>query len=438
MQVGSGRYNPTLSLLANVRRMLVLQPAPRRAAKRPRGSSSRIGLAIAGGGPIGGMYELGALRALDEALDGIKLTHLDVYVGVSSGAFLAASLANGITTEEMCHIFLSGESGAVKFRPETFLRPAVYEYLRRVSGIPRLFLGWLGDMARHPFDTSWSDMLGRLGSLIPTGMFDNDAIERFLRDVFETHGRTNDFRKLSRKLYVVAVELDTGATVRFGAEGFDHLPISRAVQASAALPGLYPPVEIDGKFYVDGALRRTLHASVAMDEGADLVLGLNPLVPFDAGLAAARGRKVPENLIDGGLPVVLSQTFRTILKSRMQVGLDKYKAQYEDTDLVLFEPNADDAEMFFTNIFSYTSRFELTEHAYRATLDDLRARRAELEPLLKRHGIRLRDDVLADPGRGLMASLGIQPARMSRPTAKLRRALDDLEVAIETRGKRKR
>ena len=88
--------------------MLVVQTAA-----RPRKRSSkkgRIGLAVAGGGPIGGMYELGTLRALDEVLDGIDLTRLDVYVGVSSGAFLAASLANGIGTTAMCRIFLTGEN----------------------------------------------------------------------------------------------------------------------------------------------------------------------------------------------------------------------------------------------------------------------------------------------------------------------------------------
>ena len=56
---------------------------------------SRTGLAIAGGGPVGAVYELGALRALDESVDGLFLHHLDVYVGVSAGAFIAASLANG-------------------------------------------------------------------------------------------------------------------------------------------------------------------------------------------------------------------------------------------------------------------------------------------------------------------------------------------------------
>jgi NTE family protein len=407
--------------------MLVIQQAPRPARRKPR---SRIGIAIAGGGPIGGMYELGTLRALDEALEGIDLTRLDVYVGVSSGSFLAAGLANGLSTADMCRIFITGESRPVRFRPETFLRPAFLEYARRVAAVPRTLLQWLGDVATRPLDANWSDLIGRFGALIPTGLFDNEAVERFLRQVFEVHGRSNDFRQLPRKLYVIAVDLDNGATMRFGGPGNDHVPISRAIQASAALPGLYPPVEIDGRYYVDGALRRTLHASVAMDEDVDLVLGLNPLVPFDASLAQQQGRVVPRNLVDSGLPMVLSQTFRTLLKSRMQVGLEKYRTQYAHTDLVLLEPNADDAEMFFTNIFSYDSRRTLTEHAYRATLDDLRARRAEIEPVLARHGIRLRDSVINDPERTLLDGLLPQPRRRARPIVRLSRALDDLEVAI--------
>ncbi len=49
--------------------------------RRGNGRAPRIGLAIAGGGPTGAMYELGALRALDEACDGLDLTRLDCYVG---------------------------------------------------------------------------------------------------------------------------------------------------------------------------------------------------------------------------------------------------------------------------------------------------------------------------------------------------------------------
>ncbi len=403
--------------------MLVIQRAPRRSKARKQ---PRVGIAIAGGGPIGGMYELGTLRALDEALDGVDLTRLDVYVGVSSGAILASSLANGIGPESMCRIFLGFEPGGVRFRPETFLRPALREYARRVATVPRIVWSWMYDLATRPLETEWMELIGRLGAVVPNGIFDNDAVGNFLREVFEMHGRGNDFRRLDRKLYVIAVELDTGAVVRFGASGRDHVPISRAVQASAALPGLYPPVEIDGTHFVDGALRRTLHASVAMDEDVDLVLALNPLVPFDASLGVG-ARAGNGKLVDAGLPTVLSQTFRTILKSRMQVGLEKYRTQYPNTDLVLFEPNADDAEMFFTNIFSYHSRTQLTEHAYRATLDDLRNRRDEIGPVLARHGIGLRDEILEDRNRTVATSLGEQPPRMTRPTAQLRRALDDLE-----------
>ena len=410
--------------------MLIVQPALR-PPRKPR--TSRVGVAIAGGGPTGGMYELGALRALDDVLDGVDLTQLDVYVGVSSGAFLAAGLANGLSTTEMCRIFVTGESDSVKFRPETFLRPAFGEYAKRIAGLPGIVRGWVSDLVRKPLETNWTDVLGRFGALIPTGVFDNEGVEVFLREVFEAYGRSNDFRKLPRRLYVVAVELDTGETVRFGAKGLDHVPISRAVQASSALPGLYPPVVIDGRFIVDGALRRTLHASVAMEEGMDLVLGLNPLVPYDAALAARSGGT--QRLVDGGLPTVLSQTFRTILKSRMQVGLDKYQQQYPATDLVLFEPNPDDGAMFFTNVFSYDSRLDLTAHAYRATLDDLRRRRAEIEPLLARRGIGLRHEILEDRKRTLFDSLGPRKPRGNRATAKLHRVLDDLEAVIKPKRK---
>lgn len=109
---------------------------------RKRGSDGRIGLAIAGGGPIGGMYELGALRAMDEAMDGLDLTRMDCYVGVSSGAFLAAGLANRMSTAEMCRIFITGTSDDAQFRPEIFLKPNVGEYLRRAATLPGLYADW--------------------------------------------------------------------------------------------------------------------------------------------------------------------------------------------------------------------------------------------------------------------------------------------------------
>lgn len=407
--------------------MLQIQAAPRRLP-----SSARIGLAIAGGGPIGGMYELGALRALEEAIEGLDLTNLSVYVGVSSGAFLAAGLGNRMDTATMTRIFITGDREDVGFRPEMFVRPAFWEYTRRAAALPRLIFRWWRDLILDPGNANITAFLARFGALVPSGVFDNEAIEEFLADAFNHHGRTNDFRELRRRLFIVAVDLDNGEAVRFGDQGWDDVPISRAVQASSALPGLYPPVEIRNRQFVDGALRRTMHASIALEQGVDLLIGINPMVPFDASLARAQG-KAPESLVEGGLPVVLSQTFRTLLQSRVQVGMAKYAHQYKDVDQLLLEPNPDDSEMFFTSVFSYKSRRRVCNHAYQATMADLRRRRSELEPLLARHGLRFRDEVLEDPDRGAFDSLEPQRRRHTRTTARLRRALDDVDALIKSR-----
>ncbi len=407
--------------------MLVLQPA----RKRRQTSQARIGLAIAGGGPIGGMYELGALRALDVAIEGLDLARLEVYVGVSSGAFLAAGLANRLGTAEMCRIFITGDSDEVKFRPEMFLQPAFLEYFRRASALPRLAFDWWKGVLTDPTGSHLSELVSRFGGVIPTGLFDNRGIERFLRRVFTIRGRSNDFRELDARLYVVAVDLDSGEAVRFGSAGWDDVPISLAIQASSALPGLYPPVDVRGHHFVDGALRRTMHASVVLDHGIDLMLGINPFVPFNSRLAG-RAPDGLETLSQGGLPVVLSQTFRTLLQSRMQVGLEKYAQKYPDTDQIVFEPNEDDGELFYMNVFSYSSRQHVCEHAFRTTLADLRARRAELAPVLARHGLRLREEVLDNPRASIMDGLGLS-ARSTETTARLRRALDDVDAIVKAR-----
>ncbi len=383
------------------------------------------------------MYELGALRALDEALDGFDITDLDCYIGVSSGAFLAAGLANRMGTAEMCRIFITGDSDDARFRPETFMRPALWEYLQRAASLPRLTIDWWRTLLVDPLEMRWSDLMGRFGGLVPTGLFDNSQVERFLRDIFTRRGRSNDFRELDAKLFVVAVELDTGEAVLFGGEGWDDVPISKAVQASAALPGLYPPVEVRGRHLVDGALRRTMHASVLLERGIDLMIGINPLVPFNAGaseLPTPRRAGTHARLADGGLPAVLSQTFRTMLQSRMQVGLAKYAQQYPDIDQMVFEPNADDGELFHTNAFSFASRGRVCQLAYRNTLDDLRRRADTLRPVLAAHGIVLRDEILADEHRTLIEGLAAAPPPSTNTTAKLRRALDATERVIAKRA----
>ncbi len=402
----------------------------RSAAGPPR--RTRTGLALAGGGPFGAVYEIGALLALQESLEGLDFNDLDVYVGVSAGSFLTAALANGIPVSEIYGLFIEDAEVEGALTPEVFMRPAFREYLDRARTVPPILAKSLWQYLTRPLSRGALESFAALGRAIPTGVFDNDTIHRYLQAVFTRPGRTDDFRQLSRKLYLVATDLDTGESVSFGRPGHDHVPISKAVQASAALPGLFPPVEIDGHHFVDGALKKTLHASEALDDGARLVICVNPIVPYDASLASEKGRGRHQRLVEGGLPIVLSQTFRAIIHSRMTAGISKYRTQYRGADVVLFEPDADDSEIFFTNIFGYATRQRLCEHAYARTRRDLLKRRASLEPLLARHGVRLRVDVLQDPDRRLSMRLGHPgrwlpaPWRLPGTAADLRETLVDL------------
>jgi NTE family protein len=263
-------------------------------------------------------------------------------------------------------------------------------------------------------------------------------MEARLRKLFERPGRTNDFRRLQRRLVLVATDLDTGEAAPFGRPGYDAVPISRAVQASAALPGLYAPVEIDGRSYVDGALKKTLHASVLFDEGVELMLCLNPLVPFDASRAphrrvlAGREAGIPR-MVDGGLPTVLSQTFRSLIHSRLELGMKSYEASHPGIDILLFEADQRDPEMFLANTFSLSQRRVLAEHAYQRMRADLRSRRTRLKATLARHGLSLDAAVLDDPQRRLVrrhpASTGSHAAQALR---RLQEVLDDLEHALPT------
>jgi len=402
--------------------------ATRRTARSVHRQAPRIGLALAGGGPLGAIYELGALAALAESLEGIDFNDLHVYVGVSSGGFIAAGLANGYTPLEMFRMFIESDSVHEPFEPAVLMRPAFREYFKRAASVPPLLAKSLAHYLGNPMARGFFASFQRLSRALPTGIFDNAGIGAWLARLFARPGHSNDFRRLGRKLYLVATDLESGATVEFGARGFDHVPISQAVLASAALPGLFPPVQIDGRHYVDGALKKTLHASVALKEGARLVLCINPLVPFNASSGAPAHRN---SVIEGGLPLVLSQTFRAIIHSRMQVGMGKYDTEFPHADVILFEPDCNDADMFFTNIFSYSSRKRLCEHAYQRTRAELWRRRHELAPVLARHGVRLALGRVRDPGLHLVGT-GAKPKAAqgigaARAAAALSDCLDDFE-----------
>jgi predicted acylesterase/phospholipase RssA len=388
----------------------------------------RIGLALAGGGPEGAVYEIGALRALEESLEGLDLADLHIYVGVSAGAFIAANLVNGITAARMTSALVKHEPGEHPFVPGTFFTPAYREWFSRGLMVPGLLYDIVRKVRETPGDQTVLEAMTRLVRALPIGIFDNEPIRRFLANSFALGERTDDFRQLRHKLVVVATDLGTGKAIRFGEPGWDHVPISRAVQASTALPGIYPPVRIEGRDCVDGVLLRTVHASVALEDGAQLLLCVNPLVPADLGEETVGHRN--DTIVKRGLPTVLSQTFRTLIHSRLQVGMATYARRFPKADVLLFEPERTEYRMFFTNMFSFSSRQKVCELAYQSTRRDLLRRRAELEPVLERHGIRYRMSVLNDATRTVWSGVGLAEEVSVPVTGRLGSALDQLEAAL--------
>ena len=371
---------------------------------KPKNKPS-LGIVLGGGGPLGGIYEIGALRALDEALDGLDLNDLDIYVGVNAGAFVAANLANQMTPAQMCRIFVRNEADVHPFHPEVFYRPAFSEYFNRCRAVPKLLFDAWVNFLRNPNDQSVLESLTVLAQAVPSGVFDNEGFHQYLSRSYSSIGRTNDFNLLRKRLLVIGTDLETGTTVRFGQEGNKDIPISKAIQSSMASPGIYKPVEIKGRYYVDGTLNKGMHTSVAIEEGADIVFGINPVVPIDAAEAVVTGSMAKGDLVNSGMPTVLSQSYRTMVHSRLKSGLRTIEREFPDSSVLLFEPARSNAKLFFSSVFSFQARKTMCEQAYQITRENLREQAGELAKTLKPAGIRIRHDILDDESRTLSTGL---------------------------------
>ncbi len=400
---------------------------------RGRKSGRRVGLALAAGGVLGGVYEVGALRALEEAIEGLDLNNLRVIVGVSAGSFIGAHLANGVTVTEMIRGLAAEDGSEAMFDQSIFFMPAYRELARRGLQLPTVISETLTQLAKGPEDPSFMGTLEGLGRSLPVALFSNEGIREYLERSFLRPGRSNDFRRLRQKFFVVATDVETGRRVVFGDKDLDHVPISLAVQASTAVPGLYQPVEVEGRVCVDGVLLKTMHASVALDHGADLLLCVNPLVPMETGSEDAREALGKRAVQRGGLPALLSQSFRILIHSRAVLGMERAAQSHPDSDLVLFQPESTEHRLF-TNLFRFRSRRKICEIAYQQTRQDLWRRRELLGPLFEKHGLGLQLEVLADPYRSVWDCIENPKARELSLADQLDGALRVLEVGLSRKG----
>jgi NTE family protein len=348
-------------------------------------SKKKVALVCAGGGVTGAVYEIGCLRALEELLDRSVLD-FDLYVGVSGGAFVASLLANGITPHELYEGVTSRGRRPLGVSTAPLFRLGLGELFRRGARAPRVLSDALWT-ALTGEGRNLSDLALSLFELLPAGLLDTAGIQEYLADIFRRRGGSDSFRRLRRELYIVAVDIDSGEAVAFGERGSPTVPVSRAVQASIALPGLYRPVRIAGRDYVDGGVKKTAHINLAIQHGADLVVCLNPIVPFRAA-SALRG--LGGHLSDRGISYVLDQALRIMLHGRMEYGLERYSHEHPEVDILLLQPARDDTRMFSYNIMRYSARRVMAEHGYRSALEAFRKNGRAWERMLARHGVGMR------------------------------------------------
>jgi NTE family protein len=388
-----------------------------------------VGLALAGGGFLGAAYELGVLAALDESIDGLDLQALTSYVGVSAGGYVVAGLANGMTPHQMIRLFVEAEDSQTPIAPERMLQPAYKELRSAAIAAPKKFTQSLRHL--NPFAPSPWRFIEEIGGMLPHGFVDAGATAKTLESIFNQPGRSNRFESFNGRLRILATDIDSGVSVEFGSKGFEDVPISTALTASSAVPGVFVPVEINGRRYLDGAINKTLHASVALKAGASLVICINPLVPY---LHHEVGNEQDLEISKSSLPAILSQTIRTVIRSRMSVGLEKYAATYPNASVLLFEPKQGDAAVFLTSIFSLKNRRKICQLAYEQTRAKLLAEKDFFQPLLDHHGLTLKLSVLKANASAIVEEQPRQRPRKAKTldaaAMQLRHALQDLERKV--------
>jgi len=334
---------------------------------RARRDRPRLALALAGGGVIGGMYEVGALTALEERL--ASPGGFDVYVGCSAGSVVASLLANGVPASEVYRILDQDLADPLNFR-----RGAVYssDAFRHAAGRFGRLVWAVGKNALTGLRGSVPDMLARAERDLPAGLFDLAALERFMREAFAKRGLANDFAALPRTLLVPAVDIEQARRVVFGQGELAGVPISQAIAASSSIPGFFEPYAIDGRDYVDGGVGFCGHADLAAETGARVVVVVNPLVPnHEPGVVPLRSR---------GLYSILEQAGRIYSQNLLQLGLAAMRVKYARTEFFLIQPPRADAPMLGPSMGFEASHAAL-RYGYESTKEWLAGHG---EPLLRR------------------------------------------------------
>ncbi len=344
-------------------------------------------ISAAGGGITGIFYELGVLKCLHDAMDS-DIRDFDLYLGISGGAVVSSCLANGISIDEMIRK-IGDLDHSWRYRLQlSWKQLNLLEVPKRMLFLQKEAARYLRRMIRREDQFNMASLFG-LYAILLGPIFDNAPFEKAMRSLFTGEGRSNDFRGLGPELFIGATDQDTREHVLFGEPGLDDVPISRAVQASAAMHPFFPSVEINGRKYTDGIVTRTSNLRAAINHGADLVFIIDPFVPLitdEVGFNARHGNMW-----------IVEQDYKTMSFTRFSQAREEMARANPFVNTYTFVPsNRMRRLMAKQNPFVSRNFNRIVCEAYRSTFRRLKKLEYKMTGELAAHNIRMNLERVAE------------------------------------------
>lgn len=298
----------------------------------------KVGLVLGGGGLVGMGYHAGALKALHEW--GADVAGSDVIVGTSAGSIMGAYLAAGWTPGDFFDYANGRHPRAVRdLRDQQREASNVLTPLWRTPAerISRSIGSMFAVVSARGY---WNRATGgrmpgvRLRRAFPAGLYSTTETHlRFREDLPERWPRS--------ELFICAADLYTGKRVVFGHPDAPEAPLPEAVLASTAIPGVFPPVKIGGRYYVDGGIVSATSLDLAVEAGCDAIVCIAPLGYLNEG-------GIAEPKLWG--PMLMRSLFARTLRREVR------QARARGVDVLVIRPWASELAQLGTNSMRHFDR----------------------------------------------------------------------------------
>lgn len=330
----------------------------------------RIGVAMSGGGLEGFLYQLGVTYTLERCISGRTIRDADVYSGVSSGSIASSLIAGNVPTIEIIKA-MHGKSEVI----EPFTSSTIFDLAS---------VGILTRMMRESFTWTGIDpsrWIKQTLKAIPTGFFKGEALRKYIRHCMETSGGEDNFKSIKSELYIGGTDMDTFEHVVFGRAPWDTVPISEAIYASCALPLVFEPAQINGRWFVDGQITKTCNLELVIERDCKLIFIIDPVKPL--------GTLVPGSVDKKGGYYSLVQTIKALVYTRFHSVLSHLTERNPDTDFIVFQPDEEVAQIMSGSPMRYRIRTQIIHLAYKQTIRQLRERHKVYSGKLQKYGMTL-------------------------------------------------